>query len=43
MAFADYQNEIYFDGLRGVAPSHPMTYDELEPLAHAAMPPSVRS
>ena len=43
MAFADYQNEIYFDGLRGVVPRLPMSYAELEPLAQAAMPPSVRS
>ncbi|MEV6761555.1 alpha-hydroxy-acid oxidizing protein [Streptomyces sp. NPDC051105] len=43
MAFADYQNEIYLDGLRGVTPRFPMTYDELEPLAQAAMPTSVRS
>ncbi|MDW6061043.1 alpha-hydroxy-acid oxidizing protein [Streptomyces sp. FXJ1.4098] len=43
MAFADYQNEIYFDGLRGVLPNLPMTSDELEPLAEAAMPPAVRS
>jgi lactate 2-monooxygenase len=43
MAFGDYQNEIYFDGLHGVIPRLPMTYAELEPLAHAAMMPSVRS
>ncbi|MEU9152372.1 alpha-hydroxy-acid oxidizing protein [Streptomyces sp. NPDC048417] len=43
MAFADYQNEIYLDGLRGVTPRFPMTYDELAPLAQAAMAPSVRS
>ncbi|MFF4402001.1 alpha-hydroxy-acid oxidizing protein [Streptomyces sp. NPDC001480] len=43
MAYGDYQNEIYLDGLRGVVPRFPMTYDELEPLAQAAMPPSVRS
>ncbi|MFD8813991.1 lactate 2-monooxygenase [Streptomyces sp. NPDC059627] len=43
MAFADYQNEIYLDGLRGVVPRFPMTYDDLEPLAQAAMAPSVRS
>ncbi|ADI08734.1 FMN-dependent alpha-hydroxy acid dehydrogenase [Streptomyces bingchenggensis BCW-1] len=43
MAFADYQNEIYFDGLRGVLPNLPMTSDDLEPLAEAAMPPAVRS
>ncbi|MGW7240924.1 lactate 2-monooxygenase [Streptomyces sp. NPDC054804] len=43
MAFADYQNEIYLDGLSGVMPRFPMTYDDLEPLAQAAMPASVRS
>ncbi|MEV5958836.1 alpha-hydroxy-acid oxidizing protein [Streptomyces sp. NPDC051987] len=43
MAFADYQNEIYLDGLRGVLPRFPMSYAELEPLAQAALPPSVRS
>lgn len=43
MAFGDYQDEIYLDGLRGVVPRFPMTYDELEPLAQAAMPASVRS
>ncbi|MEV5782799.1 alpha-hydroxy-acid oxidizing protein [Streptomyces sp. NPDC052287] len=43
MAFADYQDEIYLDGLRGVVPPFPMTFDELEPLAQAAMPPSSRS
>lgn len=43
MTFADYQNEIYFDGLRGVVPGLPMISDELKPLAEAAMPPAVRS
>ncbi|GAB1332818.1 alpha-hydroxy-acid oxidizing protein [Streptomyces sennicomposti] len=43
MAFADYQNEIYLDGLRGVVPGLPMTYRDLEPVAQAAMTPSVRS
>ncbi|MFK4270275.1 alpha-hydroxy-acid oxidizing protein [Streptomyces milbemycinicus] len=43
MAFADYQNEIYLDGLHGVLPNLPMTSDDLEPLAEAAMPPAVRS
>ena len=43
MAFADYQNEIYLDGLRGVVPRFPMTYGDLEPLALAAMPASIRS
>ncbi|MFD5393320.1 alpha-hydroxy-acid oxidizing protein [Streptomyces sp. NPDC127097] len=43
MAYGDYQNEIYMDGLRGVLPPFPMTYDDLEPLAQAAMPASIRS
>ncbi|WP_318205502.1 alpha-hydroxy-acid oxidizing protein [Streptomyces sp. SCL15-4] len=43
MTYADYQYEIYLDGLRGVLPSLPMTYADLEPPAQAAMPPSVRS
>ncbi|MBY8866197.1 alpha-hydroxy-acid oxidizing protein [Streptomyces sennicomposti] len=43
MAFADYQNEIYLDGLRGVVPGLPMTYRDLEPVAQAAMTPSIRS
>ncbi|MER5405754.1 alpha-hydroxy-acid oxidizing protein [Streptomyces sp. NPDC002769] len=43
MAFADYQDEIHLDGLRGVVPRFPMTYADLEPLAQAAMSPSVRS
>lgn len=43
MAYGDYQDEIYIDGLRGVMPRFPMTYDELEPLAQAALAASVRS
>ncbi|MFF8428818.1 alpha-hydroxy-acid oxidizing protein [Streptomyces sp. NPDC016566] len=43
MAFAEYQDEIYLDGLRGVVPGLPMTCDELQPLAEAAIPPAVRS
>ncbi|MFI6866075.1 lactate 2-monooxygenase [Nocardia sp. NPDC050406] len=43
MAFGDYQNEIYFNGLRGVVPTLPMTFDELRDRARAAMPPSVWS
>ncbi|NED37011.1 alpha-hydroxy-acid oxidizing protein [Streptomyces sp. SID8499] len=43
MAFADYQNEIYLDGLRGVVPGLPMTYRDLEPVAQAAMSSSIRS
>lgn len=41
MAFGDYQNEIYFEGLGGVVPRFPMTYDELERLGLAALPVSV--
>ncbi len=43
MAFADYQFEIYLQGLAGVAPSLPMTFADLEAKAAAAMPPSVWS
>ncbi|MEU2435594.1 alpha-hydroxy-acid oxidizing protein [Streptomyces rubradiris] len=43
MSYADYQYEIYLDGLRGVVPSLPMTYADLEARAQAAMSPSVRS
>ncbi|MEI5101824.1 alpha-hydroxy-acid oxidizing protein [Streptomyces sp. PmtG] len=41
--FGDYQNEIYFDGLRGVPPALPMTFEEWEARALAALAPSVRS
>ncbi|MFD4532845.1 alpha-hydroxy-acid oxidizing protein [Kitasatospora sp. NPDC058397] len=41
--FGDYQNEIYFDGLRGVLPALPMTYAGLEAGAQAALPPSIWS
>ncbi|PBJ51703.1 alpha-hydroxy-acid oxidizing protein, partial [Mycobacterium avium] len=43
MAFGDYQNEIYFRGLGGVAPSLPMAFAELEARAERAMSPSVWS
>ncbi len=43
MAFADYQFEIYLQGLGGVAPSLPMTFADLEAKAAAAMPPGVWS
>ncbi|MEU7558453.1 alpha-hydroxy-acid oxidizing protein [Streptomyces eurythermus] len=43
MSYADYQYEIYLDGLRGEVPSLPMTYADLEARAQAAMSPSVRS
>ncbi|HSZ41374.1 MAG TPA: lactate 2-monooxygenase [Trebonia sp.] len=42
-AFGDFQNEIYFDGLRGVVPSLPVSYAELEARAERALPPSVLS
>ncbi|MET9486213.1 alpha-hydroxy-acid oxidizing protein [Nocardia sp. NPDC006630] len=43
MAFGDFQNEIYFNGLRGVVPALPVSFAELEERARAAMPPSVWS
>ncbi|UIX28968.1 lactate 2-monooxygenase [Streptomyces sp. GQFP] len=43
MAFADYQNEIYLNGLGGVLPSFPMEFAELEERARAALPPSAWS
>ncbi|HTQ22654.1 alpha-hydroxy-acid oxidizing protein, partial [Mycobacterium sp.] len=43
MAFGDYQNEIYFQGLAGVVPSLPMVFTELEARAGKALPPSVWS
>ncbi|BBX66224.1 lactate 2-monooxygenase [Mycobacterium saskatchewanense] len=43
MAFGDYQNEIYFKGLGGVAPALPMAFAELEARAERAMSPSVWS
>ncbi|MEU2234787.1 alpha-hydroxy-acid oxidizing protein [Streptomyces vietnamensis] len=41
--YGDYQNEIYLDGLFGVTPALPMTFDELEARARAALPPSLWS
>ncbi|CAM3056568.1 lactate 2-monooxygenase [Mycobacterium intermedium] len=43
MAYGDYQLEIYFKGLAGVVPQLPMSFEELEAKAEAAMPPSVWS
>src|SRR6516162_1960685 len=43
MAFGDYQNEIYLQGLAGVAPSLPMVFAEWEARAEMALPPSVWS
>ncbi|WP_326609298.1 alpha-hydroxy-acid oxidizing protein [Streptomyces scopuliridis] len=41
--FGDYQNEIYEGGLRGVVPPFPMSYEELEARARAALPASLVS
>ena len=41
--YGGYQIEIYFQGLSGVLPSLPMTFDELERLAEQALPPSIWS
>src|ERR1700727_832417 len=41
MAFGDYQNEIYFQGLSGLVPSLPMVFAELEVKAEKALPPSL--
>ncbi|MTE15109.1 lactate 2-monooxygenase [Nocardia aurantiaca] len=43
MAFGDFQNEIYFNGLRGVVPALPVSFSELAERAQAALPPSVWS
>ncbi|HET6734933.1 alpha-hydroxy-acid oxidizing protein [Mycobacterium sp.] len=43
MAFADYQLEIYLQGLSGTVPSLPMSFAELEAKAEAAMSPSMWS
>jgi lactate 2-monooxygenase len=42
-AFGDYQNEIYFNGLRGVRPKLPVNFRLLEEKAAAALPQSVIS
>jgi len=41
--YGNYQIEIYFQGLTGVLPSLPMSFDELEERAAQALPPSVWS
>ena len=35
--FSDFQLQIYLQGLSGVRPALPVTYDELERRAHAAL------
>ncbi len=42
-AFGDYQNEIYFKGLRGVKPKLPVNFRLLEQKARAALPDDVLS
>jgi lactate 2-monooxygenase len=42
-AFGDYQNEIYFNGLRGIRPKLPVDFKSLEAKARAALPQSVIS
>ncbi len=39
----DWQLGIYFDGLEGVTPEFPMTFDELEAAAHEALAPHLWS
>ncbi|HEY4313762.1 MAG TPA: alpha-hydroxy-acid oxidizing protein [Pirellulales bacterium] len=41
--FADYQNEIYFNGLRGVLPKLPVDMATLEKMAMAAWPETIVS
>ncbi|GAB2699864.1 alpha-hydroxy-acid oxidizing protein [Kitasatospora kifunensis] len=41
--FGDYQNEIYFNALRGVLPEFPMAFAELADRAQAALPPGLWS
>jgi lactate 2-monooxygenase len=41
--FGDYQNEIYFNGLRGVRPKLPVNFRLLEEKARAALPQTVVS
>jgi lactate 2-monooxygenase len=43
MAFGDYQNEIYLQGLGGVVPRLPTVFAELEAKAEKALPPSIWS
>jgi lactate 2-monooxygenase len=43
MNFGDYQNEIYFGGLRGEVPPFPILFKELEARAHASMPDGIVS
>jgi len=42
MAYADYQNEVYLNGLAGQTPGFPVGWRELEAAAYAAMTPQAR-
>ena len=42
MGFADYQNEVYFNGLADQTPAFPIGWRELETAAYAAMTPQAR-
>lgn len=42
MTFAEYQDELYAQGLRGHQPQYPISFAHLEEKAAAAMPPKVR-
>ncbi|MCW2723889.1 MAG: alpha-hydroxy-acid oxidizing enzyme [Frankiales bacterium] len=39
MTFADYQNEVYLNGLAGQTPAYPVGWQELEAAGQAAMTP----
>lgn len=41
--YGGYQDEIYLNGLAGIVPRHPLTFEGLEAGARAALPPSVWS
>ncbi|GLW53525.1 alpha-hydroxy-acid oxidizing protein [Kitasatospora phosalacinea] len=41
--FGDYQNEVYFEALFGVAPKYPMTYEGLAERARHALAPELWS
>ncbi|GAB2990427.1 alpha-hydroxy-acid oxidizing protein [Nocardioides montaniterrae] len=43
MAFGDYQLELYLGALGGVLPAHPLTYEQLEAEALAALSPELRT
>ena len=42
MGFADYQNEVYLNGLGGTTPAYPVGWRDLEAAAYEAMTPAAR-